>query len=100
MMEALVSIAAIGLMAFGYWIGCMKRHDDAQNDTLDSCMSSLEEKVGALIAERDLLMEQNRRLRNELTAKNLAMGLAGKEFQLVPKKVSHVHFVVKDVKRG
>ena len=82
------------------------------NDFLDAYKKEVSEKIrimdqrsvniderDAARAERDDLTEQNRRLRNQITAQQLALGLAGQEFNYVAKKVVAAHYAVKAVKR-
>ena len=75
--------------------------DEHGRTLLDERSQRLATIVGVVLGvvdlglERDDLTEQNRRLRNQITAQQLALGLAGQEFNYVPKKVVAAHYAVK-----
>ena len=96
-MIPLMIVAALGLIAFGWWLG--SAHYSPKIAYLNHMLALAKTDFDTSERLRSEAADDNRRLRNQLTAQQLAMGLAGQEFALVPKKVTPAHYVVKAVKR-
>ena len=97
MIYLLMATAALLLIAFGYWLGDTRKSGAVALQSIG--LHAASEALDRVKAERDDLTEQNRRLRNQITAMNLALGLSGQELNYVPKKVVAAHYAVKAAKR-